>query len=211
MKCKICGNKVNIIEVIKKPIYYYCKECELIFMDESFYLSSEEEKLRYTKHNNSITDDGYVNMFLNFIDEAVKPFVKKGDALDFGCGPGPVLSKLLKENNFETDIYDPYFFPDRVYLGKKYDLIACTEVIEHTKNPLYVFNFFSNYLKTRGKLALMTLFHSGVESFVDWWYRQDSTHICFFSLKTFQYLAESNYYKIIYENGKNTLTMGKFE
>ncbi len=209
MKCRICGSSVKIIDAVEKHIYYHCDNCDLIFMDSAFYVTSEEEKIRYTKHNNTIENEGYVNMFLKFINKAVKPYIKEGSALDFGCGPGPVLSALLNKDDFVTDVYDPYFYPEKIYLNKSYDLITCTEVIEHISEPLKTFDFFYKYLKIGGILTFMTLFHSGVESFENWWYKNDSTHICFYSLKTFKYLETHTNFKIIFKDDKNTITMKK--
>jgi 2-polyprenyl-3-methyl-5-hydroxy-6-metoxy-1,4-benzoquinol methylase len=34
------------------------------------------------------------------------------------------------------EIYDSYFSPEKVFLGKKYNLITSTEVFEHLDDPL---------------------------------------------------------------------------
>ena len=75
--------------------------------------------------------------FEKFIQTSILPFAPSGkDLLDFGSGPSPVLGEILKEKyEFNVDIYDYYFKPEKNYIGKKYDVITCTEVIEHIVNP----------------------------------------------------------------------------
>ncbi|MBO8138417.1 MAG: methyltransferase domain-containing protein [Desulfotomaculum sp.] len=45
------------------------------------------------------------------------------------------------------------------------------------------------HLAAKGILALMTLYHNN-HNFKNWWYRQDKTHICFYSPKTFSWIAK---------------------
>lgn len=111
-------------------------------------------------------------------------------ALDFGCGPGPVLQVLLEKLGYATDIYDPYFYPAQGFLKKRYDLITCTEVLEHLKNPFASIRILEVLLEKGGILAVTTLFHTSAENFKSWWYRKEPTHITFYSQKTFRWLAE---------------------
>ena len=55
--------------------------------------------------------------------------------LDFGCGPGPALANMMQSDGYEMEIYDPFFFPNKDALSKKYDFITCTETAEHFFNP----------------------------------------------------------------------------
>ncbi|MDK2984772.1 MAG: hypothetical protein PWQ96_414 [Clostridia bacterium] len=206
--CKLCENPIQTIKSVEEPVYYHCENCDLIFIDKAYYISPQKEKERYEMHDNTIENKGYVKMFEKFIDKAVVPYVKKGEkALDFGSGPQPVLKILLEKRGIATDIYDPYFAPKRVFHNKKYDLITCTEVIEHIKDPLFAWNFFKEHLKPGGKLALMTLFHQGTDNFAEWWYRQDATHACFYSPKTFTWVEKHFSFRILNIDQKNTLTM----
>lgn len=151
-------------------------------------------------------------MLEKFIEGSIIPYVENPErnsleALDFGCGAGPVLKLLLETRNIAVDIYDPYFFPDKVYLNKQYDLITATEVLEHLKNPLAAWDLFAKHLKKGGYLAAMTLFHPGVENFLNWWYRRDSTHVCFYSRKTFQWVEKKYPFKIVCNNDYNIIGM----
>ncbi|NQU18321.1 MAG: class I SAM-dependent methyltransferase, partial [Candidatus Saganbacteria bacterium] len=97
---------------------------------------------------------------------------------------------LLRKEGFRTDIYDKYFSPEKVYTNKKYDLITATEVFEHLKDPVAILKLLKSHLNKNGVLAVMTLFHpKDIEQFKKWWYRRDSTHIAFYTPKTFEYMA----------------------
>lgn len=208
MKCKLCGSTAERRQDERR--FFQCQICGLIFKDEKYILTAEAEKKRYQEHNNSIENEGYVNMFRQFLDSAVLPFAEPdGDMLDFGAGPGPVLAELVGREGFSTTIYDPHFFPNLDYKEKKYDLITSTEVYEHFLNPHREIEHLCSILKDGGLLAVMTNFYTEADSFADWWYIRDDTHISLYSLKTFQWIADNFPLEIIYTNNKNYITFRK--
>jgi SAM-dependent methyltransferase len=191
-------------------------------MDDKKILLPEQEQKRYLRHTNTLEDTGYVDMLKTFINKSVTPFQQNiKTALDFGSGPEPVLSQLLREMGYETDIYDIYFAPEKVYLNKTYDLITCTEVLEHLKKPLETLRMLKDHLNPGGILAVMTLFHPVYELsaapdrlpcetvFKDWWYRRDPTHISFFRPETFYYIAKLLDMTILIMDEKNTVSFRK--
>jgi len=204
--CKICGNDVQTIRDQQFDMcYYYCEYCEFIFIDERGILSKEEELQQYELHENSIENEGYVNMFKRFIEKSIIPYkdnIRNG--LDFGCGPGPVLAELLKREGLKVDIYDPYFAPKKVFESKRYDLITSTEVFEHLKEPIETLKLLKEHLNGKGILAIMTLFHpNNEEKFKKWWYRRDPTHISFYTPRTFRYLANKFHMDVLKIDQKN--------
>jgi len=210
--CKICSNNTRtIIDEQFDLNYYYCSCCEFIFIDENKIISMEEEVKEYLLHENSLEDEGYVNMFKKFIEASIIPYKRNiENALDFGCGPEPVLATLLKREGFEVDIYDPYFFPRKVYENKKYDLITSTEVFEHLRDPLETMKLLKTYLNDNGILAIMTLFHpKDEEKFKKWWYRREATHISFYTPRTFRVLADRFNMRILKINEKNICVLQK--
>lgn len=180
-------------------------------MDDSKRVSFDKEKEIYDLHENSIECEGYVKMFQNFLSSAVMPFKSSGVALDFGSGPEPVLTQLIKRDyDFQIDNYDLHYQPEKVYIGKKYDVIVSTEVVEHLPNPMEVFRLFHEQLKDGGILAFMTLFHGNDEDeFLKWWYRRDKTHISFFTVNTLEHIAKSIGFEVIYTDGKRMCTFRK--
>lgn len=209
--CKICGNATReFLDQQFNTKYYHCPNCDFISQDELTVLSGKAEKDQYNLHNNSYEDQGYTDMFRNFLNKAVLDFVPEGKkALEFGSGPEPVLSKILRlEFAYEVDSYDYYYAPEKVYEGKKYDLITSTEVIEHLKEPMDYFRLFASLLKVDGVLGLMTVFHPmDDEKFGDWWYRRDPTHISFFTTKTIEYIGKELGLVVLYNDKKRCFSL----
>jgi cyclopropane fatty-acyl-phospholipid synthase-like methyltransferase len=110
--------------------------------------------------------------------------------LDFGCGPGPTLSVLLEEQGQPVDLYDPFYYDDPSVFHKKYDFICATEVVEHLHDPNREFTALFKMLKPSGWLGLMTKLVTDEQAFRQWHYIRDMTHICFYSIGTFEYLAQ---------------------
>ena len=204
--CKICGEETQIINDRKfKQNYYFCRVCLFISLEEAKTPSPEEEKEDYLTHDNSFKCQGYVNMHKEFIEKAVAPFISPpADVLDFGCGHGPVLAHLLKENGFQVDAYDIYFAPEKVFENKSYDLITSTEVVEHLKDPLRELKLLKKLLKPGGFLAVMTLFHPDDEKeFLEWYYKREISHIAFYTPKTMRKIADILGFRIVHLDDRN--------
>jgi endogenous inhibitor of DNA gyrase (YacG/DUF329 family) len=208
-ECPLCQtSQVHRLEEIDSPVYYICSICKLIYLDQEYLIPPEREKARYDKHRNSLEDAGYVQMFEQFIAQAVLPFVPKGGrTLDFGSGPVPVLQVLLERKGYPTEIYDPFYAPVKIYEGKKYDLITCTEVLEHIYQPQTAFSTFSSSLHAGGILAIMTQFYPSVEQFKSWWYRRDETHVRFYCTETFVWIGRHYPFETVWYNNKNIVIL----
>jgi cyclopropane fatty-acyl-phospholipid synthase-like methyltransferase len=210
MLCKLCNNPVTKIDDARNSWeFFHCKECEFIFKNPDFYVGGDDELKQYNNHNNTMDSPGYVEMFEKFMQDTFNEYSSEiKNVLDYGSGPGPVLSELLKSRGFTVDIYDKYFSPKKVYEGKQYDLITSTEVIEHIEDPAAIFEFFSAHLKSGGYLALMTQFHTNdAQDFQKWWYKNDPTHICFFRPRTFELLAHKNGFKVLKHDSKKSILL----
>ena len=102
------------------------------------------------------------------------------------------------------------YYPKKIYKNKKYDLIVSTEVFEHLENPLKIFREILNSIKKNGYIVLMSAFHSNDnDEFLKWWYIRDITHIGFFNITTFEYIARELNLDIIKHNSKNIILFKK--
>lgn len=211
MKCKICSSDTSLIlDTQFNHEYYKCLECDFIFQNHIHHVSYEEEREVYDKHNNSIEDERYVKRFEDFLDKAAMTYVDKGDSLDYGSGPEPVLGTILKRRGFNSYIYDRHYAKDEGFSQRKYDLITSTEVFEHFHNPLEDIKVIVDLLKPKGVLAVMTMFPpADIEVFKAWWYRRDPTHISFYDLKTFKKIAEIFNLDILYYDNKSVISFRK--
>jgi hypothetical protein len=115
--------------------------------------------------------------------------------LDYGCGPTPTLSGLLKVHGLHCENYDPYFFP--ALPEYQFDFIFATEVVEHFYNPRRELQLLSGYLKQGGILTIMTEPWVSVEGFSDWHYAKDITHVCFYHAKTIEYISNLYGFEIL--------------
>jgi hypothetical protein len=192
--------------------YYKCGHCAFIFLDPAQIVAPVTEKKRYEQHQNSFENAGYVQMFRTFIEQ-IKPFLKEPTerALDFGCGPVPVLARLLENEGIkEVHVYDKYFYPGRTLKKTDYDLITCTEVVEHLAEPLKYFKLFHSLLSECGMLAVSTNFYPPAPGdFIKWWYKNDITHISFFSMRTISWIAAHLGYQPAFLNQKNIFLLTK--
>lgn len=188
--CAICSSDTYSRTDKKGRIFHFCSSCSFVSLDSSFYLSFEEERSRYELHNNNRDDEGYTMWLNSFIEKAVEPFVSPGSRiLDFGSGPQPVLAGLLREKGYAADIYDSHFH-DRPFSGL-YNMITATEVFEHISSPLSAAVELKKNLHKGGYLSIKTSFRPEDDNtFLKWWYKEDSTHISFFFPRSLHILSE---------------------
>ncbi len=209
MNCKIClSSTVKKFDKQLKCNFYFCESCGFIFKDKRGYLEFEKQKEHYAKHDNSMENTGYVEMYKTFLSE-IEPYLSNVDlALDYGCGPGPVLQKLLSDKKIKTKTYDLFFSHSMDYAQYKYDLITSTEVIEHFINPLEELKKILELLKPSGLLVIKTMFIQ--KPFLNWWYRRDYTHVSFFNNKVFEEISKKLNLKIIYSNNEDIVIFKKY-
>lgn len=194
---------------LKSSETFECSHCALVFKNPLKHLNLEEDIKRYSTHQNDKQDSGYID-FLNRLVVPLAEFLpKKFEALDFGCGPGPTLSGLLKEKGeVQSEIlvenYDPIFFKNPDAIKRTYDVVTSTEVVEHFKAPIDDWKLLVSLVKPRGLLAVMTQFISAKIDYEKWWYKNDPTHVVFYTEETFAYLASHFNLDIIF-NDKNSV------
>ena len=175
----------------KRREYRQCPRCKLVFVPQKYWLSEHEEKQRYDLHRNLDSDMGYQRFLARIIEPLCKqlqPKQKKG--LEFGSGSGPVLFAMLKQQGFEMEHYDKFYQADKRVLQQQYDFITATEVFEHLQNPAQTIKMLWSLLKEQGILAIMTKQVIDRQAFSRWHYKNDETHIVFFSRNSFDFLAQ---------------------
>ena len=181
--------------------YLRCLRCHLVYVEDNYILSREEEKAVYDFHENNINDPGYRKFLSRLTDPLDLLLRPSSHGLDFGCGPGPALADILQKKGYTVDLYDLFYFPDKSNLKDKYDFITCTEVVEHIKDSNALFEYFSNHLGKDGLLGIMTKLVIDKEAFVSWHYKNDLTHIRFYSKETFRWIAQKwNWDVTFYQN-----------
>jgi hypothetical protein len=188
--CLLCRSKENEFFFEDKfRAYRRCGNCFLVFVPESFHVSAESEKARYEEHNNDPEDIRYRQFLERITVPIIERFPEGAKGLDFGCGPTPLLSVILQESGFEMEVYDPIYAPDKGILKREYDFVVSTEVLEHLKRPLDEIEKLYAIVGSGGMLAIMTRPLDKTVDFRGWRYKNDRTHIAFFSVETFDWIS----------------------
>lgn len=183
--CPLCGAAG---QALFKQLYLICDGCGGIFMGKSFRLPPALEKARYETHNNDVEDPGY-QKFATPVAEAVwQTWQPHHHGLDFGCGPGPVVSKLLLDRGYNIRQYDPFFCDKPELLEQKYDYIVCCEVVEHFYEPLLEFRRLHNLLRPGGRLICKTHLYTPATDFSRWYYKNDETHVFIYQARTMEWI-----------------------
>ena len=147
MICIVCKNQEAVdFKNIKQKRYWKCNYCEAIFLDKEFYLSSDDEHKHYLTHNNDVNDERYKKFLSNLMLPLIDRIKLKSIGLDYGCGPGPALSIMLREKGYQMFNYDPFFHPKKSNLSKKNYIYWQNKYIaeQHIKN-------FCNSAKSKAK------------------------------------------------------------
>lgn len=202
ISCPLCmaSHENRIISGADHRTYYLCAQCSLIFVDPCHLLPPDEEKRHYATHENHLQNEGYIH-FLNQILEPMLPYMDSTMCgLDYGCGPGPTLSQLVKQQGMACDDYDPFF--THASLNPPYDFIFATECFEHFYRPADEMKHLSTWLKPDGLLGVMTERWTTIEQFKTWYYTKDPTHVCFYHANTFDYLCRQYGFLLMWQDTK---------
>ncbi|MCK4623706.1 MAG: class I SAM-dependent methyltransferase [Phycisphaerae bacterium] len=178
--------------------YFRCQTCSLVFVPPSQFLSAEEEKARYDLHRNSPDDQDYRRFLGRVFIPMQERIAPESLGLDFGSGPGPTLSVMFEQAGHSMAIYDHFYARDPSVLERRYDFITASEVVEHLHQPGRDLDKLWSCLKPGGWLGIMTKLALGREAFADWHYKNDFTHVSFFSRTTFEWLARKWQAKITF-------------
>ncbi len=170
--------------------YFHCGDCSLVFVPPQFHLSEQQEKAVYDLHCNDPRDAGYRNFLSRLFDPLSKRLSAGAVGLDFGSGPGPTLSLMFQELGFSVEIYDKFYADNPQLLQQEYAFITASEVVEHLRQPRQELQRLYRLLKAGGTLGLMTKLVTDRAAFTDWHYKNDSSHLCFFSRQTFTWLGD---------------------
>ena len=191
MICPLCLNiKIQHYHQDNKRDYWHCDCCDLVFVKPEQFISSQQEKAIYDAHENNANDAGYRKFLSKLTLPLVERLSKGMTGLDFGSGPGPTLSVMLKEQGFIVEDYDIFYSNNSKLLKQYYDFISCTEVVEHLHYPHNELTLLTNRLKPKGIFGIMTKRLIDKTRFKTWHYKNDPTHVCFYSDKTFEYIAD---------------------
>lgn len=200
--CRLCQSINTEFVYYQKQFdrnFFRCLNCDMYFAEQISLLSPTDEKRRYSQHENSKKDPGYVAFLSRLLDPVLARVKQSDQGLDFGSGPYPMLQEIAMERGYQMQIYDPFYAPNPSVLKQKYDFITSCEVVEHFHSPKESFSALVNQLKPEAFLGIMTsILYPNIE-FSSWHYIRDDTHVCFYTPKTMLWIAENWNLQIVYQ------------
>lgn len=204
--CPLCHSENTVpFHQLEEKAYFLCQVCDLAFLHPALLPGPAEEFDRYETHQNDPTDLGYIT----FLSQLIRPmlgFLSPGArGMDFGSGPVPAISHLLKEARYDVASYDIFYADDPEVLTRRYDFITASEVAEHLHSAGETLDRIWACIDPGGIFGIMTGIRTEDIDFQSWYYVRDPTHVIFFSQKTMEWLAEHWNARIIYTKGNVTI------
>ncbi len=200
--CPLCSSLAEEFYRDMRKTYYRCPECKGIFLDAALLPTFDEEKDRYNTHNNDVEDKGYQKFVSPIVNSILRDYEPTDTGLDFGAGTGPVISKMLSDSDYQIVQYDPFFYNYPDLLARKYNYIACCEVIEHFHDPQKEFLLLKELLASGGRLYCMTDIYNDAINFGKWYYINDPTHVFIYQEETFSWIKEKMAFKKVDVKGR---------
>jgi hypothetical protein len=188
--CPLCqGTQLSSKHINPKGVNYWnCHNCGMIFMDRQFRPDPVAEKSHYLSHNNDVMDAGYQKFVAPIVEYVLEQIPVSHQGLDYGAGPGPVISHLLRQRGYSMALFDPFFWNDPSVLHQTYDFVVACEVVEHFYFPDNEFKKLRALLRDQGHLLIMTHLYTDDCNFADWYYQRDPTHVVFYRWQTMEWI-----------------------
>lgn len=202
INCPLCSAVADLFDDNRGTFFFKCTGCHSVFRDPADELSPKLEKKRYEAHNNDPADPGYRSFVAPIVKEVLRRFTPTHHGLDFGAGPVPVITELLREKGYNIEPYDPFFHNDPELLKQTYDYIAACEVIEHFRFPAKEFKLLRSLLKPGGALICMTELYDEGQDFAKWHYKNDETHRFFYSRLALEWIRDNFGFSALKSEGR---------
>ena len=188
--CPLCSAPTALYCTDRRREYHHCTTCGLVHVPQTWHLDAQSERAIYDLHENDTDEPGYRRFLSRVAEPLLARLAPASEGLDFGCGPAPALAAMLAERGHSVALHDIYYHPAPELLERTWDFITATEVVEHLAHPLRELERLWNCIRPGGWLAIMTKRVRDQQAFQTWHYKNDLTHISFFSEQSFEWLAE---------------------
>jgi len=205
MHCPLCACPDPTPLPAGRRELHTCPHCRLVFAPPACHPTPAAARARYAQHHNSAANDGYVRFLEKIVIPALPFMPPSALALDYGCGPTPVLAGLLAARGHACDSYDPHFTPPPP--RPSYPVIFATEVIEHFCAPAADFDRLLSLLAPDGLLCLMSEWQHDRTDFARWHYTSDDTHVALYHPATMDWLADRHRLAILHRDTERVIIL----
>ncbi|MFP5248654.1 MAG: class I SAM-dependent methyltransferase [Acidobacteriota bacterium] len=192
-RCKVCGahdaNLAGVVDFAKScedrnglrlpvtgsPIYYRrCGQCGFLFTDAFDHWDREDFLGNIYNQDYGRVDPDYAGARAAANAAMVRQLfggsVINPAALDYGGGDGS-LARILGESGFAVaHTYDPFVPEHATPPARRYNLVTCFEVLEHTPTPMETAAAIASFLDDDSMILASTLLQPAGGADTDWWY-----------------------------------------
>jgi SAM-dependent methyltransferase len=198
--CRICRSTANLFLRASRT-FHICPACALIFTDD---IPAKSIEVAHYKAQWQQPDPEFWKGQADVLLSVVEKYRRPEHILDFGSGRGD-LARELERRGLRTTPVEPMVhghLKDQRY-PQPFDVIFATEVIEHLADVWTELRQLERVLAPGGIIVFSTLLTNtfinrpdAAEFFAGWWYKDDPTHLNFFSNRTLGKIAEMGPYDI---------------
>lgn len=190
-QCALCAHsRLRCVHEDRLRAYWSCERCQLVQVPAKFWVTSEQARAHYDQHDTDVYSVGHRCFLQRTFQPVLAHCAPPASGLDFGSGPAPTLATMLRERGYQMALYDECYAPDLGVFSARYDVITATEVLEHLQQPLFWLDQLWQCLQPGGLLVVQSKRVLSDQHLSDWHYLRDPTHIIFFRLATWQWLAQ---------------------
>ena len=186
--CPLCSSAALPFCEHREIVYLKCSGCLSVFVTPHDLPGRDRERNRYLKHINDVNSVGYREFVAPLVDVVLSRFNAGHSGLDYGSGRQSAVSHMLSHSGYSIAMYDPFFHNHPHLLEKQYDYIVCCEVMEHFHHPHQEFQKLRSMLEDGGELICMTELLTDAIDFIDWYYKNDFTHVFFYHPRSLEYI-----------------------
>lgn len=135
---------------------YECPRCEVIFGDLRFLQLSRKEISEDYCDLYSFYNEGDTTKYILEVLTRTQLLKPSYTYLDFACGSWNKIIPFLREKNFQIEGYDKHIDKYNKRPTQLFDIVYCSNYIEHLIDPYPDIQEMLDFLKPDGKLVLIS-------------------------------------------------------
>ena len=162
--------------------------CALVFVPPVYYLTACGTA-EYDLHQNEVDDQGYAGFLVPPGTPLLERLPPGARGLDFGCGPGPALAQCCG-GGCQMQLYDSFYYPEAVLSWSILILLVPPRWLSICISPACELLQLVAANRCPAVVGIMTKLVLDAQAFAGWHYKNDPTHVCFFSEQTWHWWAQ---------------------